>query len=491
MADTSEPVSDEDKEYVADMVQRRAQAKMDRDYDTADSIREELRDNLNIQIDDRLRMWSAGGDFGAAMDQMMDGRPDLNRGYAKSHTCGPVSAEDEEYIADLVAQRLQAKKDRDYDTADSIRDDLKEGMGVYIDDKQRVWSVGGGPNNKGPYEQSPSSAKLEVDEQQIVVDMMQERSEAKKNRDYDTADSIRDHLKSEFNIQVDDKLRQWSVGGDFGASGNMRRDGPYAYSGNVEDLEMSDKAIAMIENLLAKRSEAKKTRDFETADAIRERLRDLVNVEIDDKNREWYLLATATTAASDEGEDTNTAIDTTTGDDDDGIPYADDEDQYLDQTEEAPEAVADLEAFVKSESSAALSEEDEAIVVSRLARCIEAEVNEKDYDTGHAIRVELKALYGVELDDEAGTWTVGGGAAQDDDNDDDKEESSEFMVEGEEDEDIDEDEIDGIEVQAESSSTGDEDLSKLTVPELKERLRDAGLKVGGKKADLIERLLTV
>ena len=34
----------------------------------------------------------------------------------------------------------------------------------------------------------------------------------------------------------------------------------------------------------------------------------------------------------------------------------------------------------------------------------------------------------------------------------------------------------------------EEDLSKLTVPALRERLRDFALPVGGKKAELIERL---
>ena len=39
-----------------------------------------------------------------------------------------------------------------------------------------------------------------------------------------------------------------------------------------------------------------------------------------------------------------------------------------------------------------------------------------------------------------------------------------------------------------SSETQSDDLTSLTVPELKEMLRDKGMKVGGKKAELIERL---
>ena len=40
----------------------------------------------------------------------------------------------------------------------------------------------------------------------------------------------------------------------------------------------------------------------------------------------------------------------------------------------------------------------------------------------------------------------------------------------------------------ENTDAADEDLSKLTVAELKQRCTDAGLATSGKKADLIERL---
>ena len=40
----------------------------------------------------------------------------------------------------------------------------------------------------------------------------------------------------------------------------------------------------------------------------------------------------------------------------------------------------------------------------------------------------------------------------------------------------------------EDSDAADEDLSKLTVAELKKRCTDAGLATSGKKADLVERL---
>ena len=46
----------------------------------------------------------------------------------------------------------------------------------------------------------------------------------------------------------------------------------------------------------------------------------------------------------------------------------------------------------------------------------------------------------------------------------------------------------GFGVEDDDDQDEDEDLSKLSVADLKERLKAAGLPVGGKKADLIDRL---
>jgi hypothetical protein len=46
----------------------------------------------------------------------------------------------------------------------------------------------------------------------------------------------------------------------------------------------------------------------------------------------------------------------------------------------------------------------------------------------------------------------------------------------------------GFGVEDEDDQDEGEDLSKLSVADLKERLKAAGLPVGGKKADLIDRL---
>jgi hypothetical protein len=49
-----------------------------------------------------------------------------------------------------------------------------------------------------------------------VQAQVDERMRAKRTRNYDLSDSIRDNLFREFDVTIHDKINEWSVGGDFG-----------------------------------------------------------------------------------------------------------------------------------------------------------------------------------------------------------------------------------------------------------------------------------
>ena len=117
----------------------------------------------------------------------------------------------------------------------------------------------------------------------------------------------------------------------------------------------------------------------------------------------------------------------------------------------------------------------------------------RDYEAADQIRDELWEQYGVKVDDRTKEWRVedGGESIQaptpsdieDDDFDIDAAISAELG-----------DLLDGDDDDEEDSAAGGEtlsqdDLAKLTVPILKEMLKERGLKVSGKKAELIDRLL--
>ena len=56
---------------------------------------------------------------------------------------------------------------------------------------------------------SASSAPLSPEDEEYITGRLEERSVAKKNCDFDTADYIRDELAGKLNVSIQDKLKQW------------------------------------------------------------------------------------------------------------------------------------------------------------------------------------------------------------------------------------------------------------------------------------------
>ena len=110
---------------------------MARDYATADEIRDNLRSQYDVVVDDRIREWSVGGDFGPSWPNARNRNPP----YEISGGSAPVSDEDREHITAELVKRGKAKLERDYELADSIRDALSEEYNVVINDRQREWFV--------------------------------------------------------------------------------------------------------------------------------------------------------------------------------------------------------------------------------------------------------------------------------------------------------------------------------------------------------------
>jgi len=189
----SDEVDDEDKEEIEKLVAQRLEAKFERDYATADQIREQLQNEYDVKVDDRKRKWMVG-------DQPFRGAPDLNAPYTRR---GGGEVEDVAKVEELVEERADAKARRDYAAADAIRDQLNA-MGISVDDRSREWRVADAPYCRA----RGDSAPVDVD---TVEALVSERSQAKIAGEYDTADAIRDRLRNEFGVSVDDRVKEWVV----------------------------------------------------------------------------------------------------------------------------------------------------------------------------------------------------------------------------------------------------------------------------------------
>ena len=432
-----------DVTQIHELLAERLEYKMNRDFRNADAIQEKLI-QAGVFVHDGNKEWRADGQgFGDYRGQ--GGRPGRERG-SRSDRSRPyeqssysLQAQDVATIQDLVNERSEAKGVRDYQVADDILDELRANFNVEVNDRLRMWSVGGDfgiPQSNGKYTMSEMSETPE--DAKEIQQLVEERNEARKKRDFDTADAIREELLDR-NIMIDDKLRQWALGDKFSVKNNKRNasfDSPFIKRGIGGELTKEQEAL--VEKLLQERSDAKRDKEFRKADRIRDRLEADFKVRIDDRAREWHVVSE------------NYAMN----------PFS--------------EIEEDTRALI------------EDLIVERAVAKLE-----RDYETADAIRDELADVYGVLIDDRVREWRIIGapmdGGAQIDDSIFEVEESD-FEV----DEDI-EDLIEGDEVADETESFADEttkgeDLDTLTIPELKMRLKDAGLPVSGRKAELIERL---
>ena len=184
---------------------------------------------------------------------------------------------------------------RNYNTADQIRDELKAEYNVFLEDRLRQWSVGGdfGPDSPArdasrfkPWTLSRYSEPIADEEQEsAILVQLEERNEAKAARNFDAADDIREYLLSEYNVAIDDRLREWSIGGDFGTVKKSTRndnDDSYERRGGGD---LSPEQVTEIIDLISVRSKAKKSRDFNTSDEIRDVLDERFGVKVDDKSK--------------------------------------------------------------------------------------------------------------------------------------------------------------------------------------------------------------
>jgi hypothetical protein len=205
-------------------------------------------------------------------------------------------------IEALIEERNEAKRERNFEHADAIRDDLKSMHGVYLNDRERTWgtnaSIIGGylgsspriPEQFGPTghdyqlcdDAGPSISPLSDDE---IHKLIAERLRCKLNRDFQRADEIKEELVAK-DVAIDDSSKMWRADGVriyFAGGRNKKFDYSYAPDAGPSRATMTDDEVS---KLLAERQECRYNRDFDGADSILTDLED-AGVQIDDANRMW------------------------------------------------------------------------------------------------------------------------------------------------------------------------------------------------------------
>ena len=248
-------------------------------------------------------MWSVGGDFGEEHNKRRElSHQFATRGYIKSQSSLPLSEEDEAFVQEQLDERAAAKRDRDFRTADSIRENLLQEFDVSINDKMKLWSVGGAFDEAGGKSRPArgvytrrGGGNLSEEAVSEIQELLMERYQYKKNRDFDSADAIRDDLMNRYDVKIDDRSSEWRVDTDeyFPSS-----------TGNL-----NEETIEEINEKLAQRFQCKRDRDYEAADAIRDQLGEAYGVVVDDRTKEWRVESIVEVEEDDFFKDLDAALD--------------------------------------------------------------------------------------------------------------------------------------------------------------------------------------
>jgi hypothetical protein len=123
-----------------------------------------LQEDWGVAVDDDLREWWVGdrkdnrdrkfvgrerGGRGGGPDWAGDNRGDkmpFSRAFKRAE--GDAAEVDAGAVEELIREREDSRKNRDYKTADVLRDELVRNFGVNVDDGEREWWVGGRRGNR-------------------------------------------------------------------------------------------------------------------------------------------------------------------------------------------------------------------------------------------------------------------------------------------------------------------------------------------------------
>ena len=223
--------------------------------------------------------------------------------YSKSiHSEALNNKDDEEEVWNLIHDRLEARRVKDFDVADLIRDHLYKVYRVSVDDQLRQWSVGGlfehnatsavrsaspttsdgniGSSFVRVYNQRGGNGHLSDKEVLLVKALIERRAEETARYNLKAAESIRIGLKKKFYVIVDDMNGEWHVRGN-----------DFILSNGVNPIpETISASMIEIEALIRERSQARGEGDFKRADEIRSDLFECYGVILDDRLKEWSIV---------------------------------------------------------------------------------------------------------------------------------------------------------------------------------------------------------
>jgi RNA recognition motif-containing protein len=173
-------LSDKEQTTIRMLIKERDFARRKKDYDLSDEIRDQLKNQHSVHIDDRLKMWWLSSDGKNVPQTIQDIKGD-GRWTLKAWRMIPTSPEndacvDPDLVNGLLAQRDIARREKDFDTADSLLEEARDApdgdLYLRIHDESRTWRIWSDeppvfatPNVSPTTRKSPAEQCIEITEQ--------------------------------------------------------------------------------------------------------------------------------------------------------------------------------------------------------------------------------------------------------------------------------------------------------------------------------------
>eukprot|EP00428_Durinskia_dybowskii_P040000 CAMPEP_0170272754 /NCGR_PEP_ID=MMETSP0116_2-20130129/36337_1 /TAXON_ID=400756 /ORGANISM="Durinskia baltica, Strain CSIRO CS-38" /LENGTH=213 /DNA_ID=CAMNT_0010523977 /DNA_START=8 /DNA_END=646 /DNA_ORIENTATION=- len=189
------------------LIVQREQARMNKDWASADSLRESLS-ALGVTLSDKTHSWKAeDGRSGRIptfqeVKDWVEGAPADGEGLGEGFSMAAPVNEEVERIRSLVTQREQARSAKNWAESDRLRDELKV-LGVELNDKEKLWKSSSGLSGII----IGYSASGDPTDHEIKTLMLQ-REKARAAGDWATSDMIREELRA-YQVDINDKMKVW------------------------------------------------------------------------------------------------------------------------------------------------------------------------------------------------------------------------------------------------------------------------------------------
>ena len=219
----------------------------------------------------------------------------------ESKGCGVVQFESTEMAKNAI--RVMRNHPLDGQTL-YVREDYQESR----DDRSLSGRTGGGGGSRGDKLASiwkcadeDNAADLDDSERESILNLIKARDAARRRRNYDASDAMREELKTKFDVHLDDRLKLWwkSVDGAVpdkinDVKGDGRWGAQRAWS-QIPTTPENDACVDpdLVNGLLKQRDIARKEKDFHTADSLLEQARTApdgdLHLRIHDESRTWRI----------------------------------------------------------------------------------------------------------------------------------------------------------------------------------------------------------